>query len=108
MTDPIEIILSRSKQFAELTDVDEVLKGLSRLLKKMVKCRWAVVYLLDRTQHDFAPARSCGLPSRYLSLFREMPLVPDKLPLLKNMLHKKQHLLIPDAGESELLPLRFR
>ena len=108
MTDPIEIILSRSKQVAELTDVDEVLKDLSRILKKMVKCSWAAVYLLDRTERDFAPARSCGLPSRYLSLFREMPLVPDKLPLLKSMLHKKQHLLIPDAGESELLPLRFR
>ena len=57
---------------------------------------------------DFAPARSCGLPSRYLPLFREMPLVPAKLPLLKKMLHKKQHLLIADAGESELLTVRFR
>lgn len=108
MAEPIEKILSRSRQLVELTDVDEVLKDLSRLLKKLVKSSWIAVYLLDREQRDFAPARSCGLPSRYLPLFREMPLVPAKLPLLKKMLHKKQHLLIADAGESELLTVRFR
>jgi HD-GYP domain-containing protein (c-di-GMP phosphodiesterase class II) len=108
MEETIEKILSRSGKFAELADVDEVLKDLSRLLKKMVKSSWIAVYLLDREQRDFAPARSCGLPARYLSLFREMPLAPARLPLLKNMLRKKQHLQIPDAGESELLPPRFR
>src|SRR5664279_4462711 len=108
MEEPIENILSRSRKFAELADVDEVLKDLSRLLKKMVKSSWIAVYLLDREQRDFAPVRSCGLPTRYLSLFREMPLTPARLPLLKNMLRKKQHLQIADAGESELLPLRLR
>src|SRR5689334_17244212 len=101
MAEPIEKILSRSVQLAELADVDEVLKNLSRLLKKKVKSSWTAVYLLDRDQRDFAPARSCGLPSRYLPLFREMPLEPAKLPLLKKMQRKKQHLLIPDAGASE-------
>ncbi len=108
MADPVENILARSKQFAELADVDEVVKDLSRLLKKLVKCSWAAIYLLDREQRDFTPARSCGLPSRFLPLFREMPLAPDKLPLLKQMLRKKQYLQIPDAGESELLPPRLR
>ena len=108
MGEPIENILSRSRPFSELADVDEVLKDLSRLLKKMVKSSWIAVYLLDREQRDFAPVRSCGLPARYLPLFREMPLEPARLPLLKNMLRKKQHLQIADAGESELLPPRFR
>jgi HD-GYP domain-containing protein (c-di-GMP phosphodiesterase class II) len=108
MDEPIEKILSRSGRLAEMTDVDEVLKDLSRLLKKLLKSSWSAVYLIDREQRDFAPVRSCGLPSRYLSLFREMPLVTGKLPLLKNMMHKKQHLQIPDAGESELLTPRFR
>ena len=40
MAEPIEKILSRSRQFVELTDVDEVLKDLSRLLKKLVKSSW--------------------------------------------------------------------
>ncbi len=91
-----------------LADVDEVLKGLSRLLKRTVKSLWAVVYLLDRERHDFAPARSCGLPARYLPLFREMPLPPDKIPLLKTILRKKQHLLIPNAGASKLLTPKLR
>lgn len=91
-----------------LADVDEVLKGLSRLLKKTVQSLWAVVYLLDRERHDFAPARSCGLPARYLPLFREMPLPADKIPLLKAILRKKQHLLIPDAGASALLTPKLR
>jgi GAF domain-containing protein len=108
MSETVENFLSRSRKFAEEANVDEVLKDLSRLLKKMVKSSWIAVYLLDREQRDFAPARSCGLPTRYQSFFREMPLVPAKLPLLKNMLRKKQHLQIPDAGESELLPLNFR
>jgi HD-GYP domain-containing protein (c-di-GMP phosphodiesterase class II) len=108
MAEPIEKILSRSGRLAEMTDVDEVLKDLSRLLKKLVKSSWSAVYLLDPEQRDFAPARSCGLPSRYQNLFREMPLVTGKLPLLKNMMHKKQHLQIPDAGESDLLTPRFR
>jgi HD-GYP domain-containing protein (c-di-GMP phosphodiesterase class II) len=108
MADPIEKILSRPEQLAELADVDEVLKNLSHLLKKTVKSSWTAVYLLDRDQRDFAPARSCGLPSRYLPLFREMPLEPTKLPLLKKMLRKKQHLQIPDAAASELLPPALR
>jgi len=108
MEKPIETILSRNRPFSELADVDEVLNDLSRLLKKMVKSRWIAVYLLDREQRDFAPVRSCGLPARYLPLFREIPLEPARLPLLKNILRKKQHLQIADAGESELLPPRFR
>jgi HD-GYP domain-containing protein (c-di-GMP phosphodiesterase class II) len=108
MAEPIEKILSRSVQLAELADVDEVLKNLSHLLKKKVKSSWTAVYLLDRDQRDFAPARSCGLPSRYLPLFREMPLEPAQLPLLKKMLRKKQHLLIPDAAASELIPPALR
>jgi HD-GYP domain-containing protein (c-di-GMP phosphodiesterase class II) len=91
-----------------LADVDEVLKGLSRLLKKTVKSLWAVVYLLDRERHNFAPARSYGLPKRYLPLFREMPLPSDKVPLVADLLRKKQHLLIPDSGRSKLLPPKLR
>ncbi|HEY6871263.1 MAG TPA: HD domain-containing phosphohydrolase [Geobacteraceae bacterium] len=96
------------ERLAGLADVDEVLTGLSRLLKKTMKSLWAVVYLLDRERRDFAPARSCGLPSRYLPLFREMPLPSDKIPLLKTILRKKQHLLIPDAGASDLLTPKLR
>lgn len=103
MAEKTEKILSISRRLAESADVDEVLQNLCRLLKKTFKNNWAAVYLLDREQRDFAPARSCGLPSRYLPLFREMPLVPGKIPLLRSMLRKKQHLLIADAGESELL-----
>ncbi len=108
MAEKSEKIIAKSRKFAELDDVDEVLNDLSRLLKKLVKCSWSAVYLFDREQRDFAPVRSCGLPPRYVPLFREMPLAPDKLPLLKKLLLKKKHLQIPDAGESELLPLRFR
>ena len=96
------------ERLTSLADVDEVLKGLSRILRKTVKSLWTVVYLLDIEQRDFAPARSCGLPARYLPLFREMPLVPGKLPLLKTIIRKKQHLLIPDAGSSELLTPKLR
>ena len=96
------------ERLSGLADVDEVLRGLSRLLKKTVQSLWTVVYLLDRDQRDFAPARSCGLPARYLPLFREMPLVPGKLPLLKTIIRKKQHLLIPDAGSSDLLTPKLR
>ncbi len=108
MPQAAEKIFPQGSQFAELADVDEVLKDLSRLLKKMVKSSWIAVYLLDREQRDFAPAISCGLPERYAPLFREMPLVPAKLPLLKNLLRKKQYLQITDTEKSELLPLRFQ
>ena len=108
MPEKIEKALPISRRLTELADVDEVIKDLCRLLKKTYKNDWAVVYLLDREQRDFAPARSCGLPSRYLPLFREMPLVPSKIPLVKSILRKKQHLLIQDAGESELLSPTLR
>ena len=91
-----------------LADVDEVLKSLCRLLRKTVKGHWAVVYLFDRERNDFTPARSCGLPTRYRPLFREMPLPPDKIPLLKAILRKEKHLLLPDAGKSKLLTPKLR
>src|SRR5512144_2697824 len=108
MADTLEKYREGVDRLTGLTDVDEVMKGLSRLLRKTVQSLWTVVYLLDREQRDFAPARSCGLPARYLPLFREMPLVPAKLPLLKTIIRRKQHLLIPDAGGSEMLTPKLR
>jgi HD-GYP domain-containing protein (c-di-GMP phosphodiesterase class II) len=94
-------ILAGTQQLSALADPDEILQGLSRFLKKTVKSRWAVVYLLDQNRRDFAPARSAGLPSRYMRLFSEMPLLPEQFPLLKTIIRRKQHLLIMDAGQDE-------
>jgi HD-GYP domain-containing protein (c-di-GMP phosphodiesterase class II) len=108
MPDTFEKYRKGIDRLSGLADVDEVLNGLSRLLKKTVKSLWTVVYLLDREQREFAPARSYGLPARYLPLFRDMPLVPGKIPLLRTIVRKKQHLLIPDAGRAEMLTPKFR
>jgi HD-GYP domain-containing protein (c-di-GMP phosphodiesterase class II) len=108
MPEKVEKILSMSRSIAEQADVDEVLNNLARMLKRTLKGSWTAVYLLDRERRNFAPVRSSGLPARYRSLFREMPLEPGKLPLLKSMLRKKHHLLIPDTRESALLPPLFR
>jgi len=97
-----------SDQLAGLANVDEVLHSLARLLRTTVRSRWMVVYLLDRERRDFTPAHSSGLPARYRSMFRDMPLVPDKIPLLKAMLRKRQHMLIADAGTSRLLNPNLR
>jgi HD-GYP domain-containing protein (c-di-GMP phosphodiesterase class II) len=101
-------ILQAAEQLAKLTDVDTVMHDLSRLLKKTVNSRWSVIYLLDRERRDFTPARSCGLPARYLPLFREMPMAPDKIPLLKRLLREKHHLLLNDSGASKLLTPTLR
>lgn len=101
-------ILKGAERLAKLTDVDKVMQDLSRLLKKTVNSRWAVVYLIDRERRNFAPARSCGLPARYLPLFREMPMTPDKIPLLKKILRDKHHLLLNDSGVSTLLTPKLR
>jgi putative nucleotidyltransferase with HDIG domain len=108
MPDIFRKTIEESERLSTLADVDEVVKDLSRLLKKLVKSRWVTVYLLDREHRDFAPARSCGLPARYLFLFREMPLDPQKLPLVKDILRRKHHILIADAGTSELISPAFR
>ena len=91
-----------------LADVDEVLQGLARLLKKMFNSRWTVAYLLDREQRQFAPGRSCGLPARYIPLFKEIPLAPGKRPQLMKVLRKRQPFHIPDAGQWELLSPQIR
>lgn len=101
-------LIEESEQLGSLADVDEVIKNLARLLRKLVKSRWIAVYFFDRERRDFAPARSYGLPPRFLPIFREMPLVPDKIPLLKGMIRKKQHLLLTDPASSELLPPKLR
>src|SRR5512138_1314656 len=101
-------VIEDSRRLSTLRDVDEVLRGLSRLLKKTVRSGWAVVYLLDRERRDFAPARSCGMPPRYLPLFREMPLAPNKIPLLRTILQKKHHLQITNTESSRLLNPTFR
>lgn len=108
MVDTFSTVIEGSERLSSLVDVDEVVRDLSRLLRKLVKSRWIAVYFFDRERRDFAPARSYGLPSRFLPLFREMPLIPDKIPLLKGMLRKKQHLLLTDPAKSELLPPRLR
>jgi len=100
MPDIFRKTIEESERLASLADVDDVIKALSRLLKKLVKSRWVAVYLLDRERRDFAPARCCGLSPHFLPLFQEMPLDPERLPLIKEMLRKKRHLLITDAASS--------
>lgn len=107
MTD-IDTILQRTEQIARLGSVDDVVNGLSRLLKKTVKSRWVAVYLLDREHRDFLPARISGLPKRYVNLFREVPLKSEQVPLVKNLLRKRQHLLITETASSDLLTPEFR
>jgi HD-GYP domain-containing protein (c-di-GMP phosphodiesterase class II) len=101
-------VMVGTNRLATLDDVDEVVKDLSRLLKRTVKSRWTVVYLFDRERRDFSPARSCGLPERYLPMFERMPLMPDKVPALRTLIKKKQHLVINAGGGGRLLspPLR--
>ncbi len=108
MAETFREIVQAAIRLGSLADVDEVIKNLSRLLKKTVKSRWALIYFFDRQRRDFTPARSHGLPQRYQDLFWNTPLLPDQLPALKAMLRKKQHLLIADAGSSELLNADYR
>ncbi len=108
MTEKFINILQAAEKLTKLKDVDTVMRDLSRLLKKLVNSRWSVIYLIDRDQKDFTPARSYGLPTRYLPLFKEMPMSPENIPLLKKLLRKKKHLLLNDTGSSKLLTPTLR
>jgi len=101
-------ILQAAERLNNLNDVNMVMHDLSRLLKKVVNSRWSVIYLIDREQQNFTPARSYGLPVRYLPLVREMPMSPDKIPLLKKLLQGKRPLLLNDSGSSKLLTPALR
>jgi HD-GYP domain-containing protein (c-di-GMP phosphodiesterase class II) len=101
-------MLKRVAGLGSLSDLDTVLKSSSILLKNTANIRWALVYFFDREHHNFAPARGYGLPQRYIRLFANTPLHPDKLPLLKSVLLKKQHILISDTETSELIHPAYR
>jgi hypothetical protein len=100
MKDTFGKMLARVGRLGSLSDLDEVIRTYSILLKNTVNIRWALVYFFDREQADFAPARGYGLPQRYIQLFENTPLHPDKVPIFKSMLLKKQHLLIDDTATS--------
>ena len=108
MADIFKSIIEGSERLSNLDDINEVVKNLSQLLRKMVKSRWIAAYFFDRDRRDFTPVHSAGLPRRYQPAFRTMPLASATIPLLKGLLQKKQHLLITDTGSSELLNPRFR
>lgn len=108
MTDKFINILQAAERLTKLTDVDTVMHDLSLLLKKLVNSRWSVIYLMDHERRDFSPAMSYGLPIRYLPLFQEMPMSPEKIPLLKKLLRGKRHLLLNDSGTSKLLTPKLR
>ena len=100
-------VIAGTQRLGGLDDVDEVLTRLSRLLKRTVKSRWIVVYLLDRERNDFAHARSCGLPKRYQPLFAKLPLAPERIPLLKTLIKKHQHMVITNGQNEQNLPPRL-
>ncbi len=108
MTSYIDRIFEHTEQITRLGSVDEVVKGLAHLLKRTVKTRWAAVYLLDRDRSGFLPARISGVPRRYMPIFREMPLNPETIPLVKSLLRKRQHILITESESSDLLTPDFR
>ncbi len=94
MTEKLTAIFEEAERRARLVDVDHVVQSLWRLLEKTVNCKWAVVYLLDRERREFTPGRACSLPSRYLPLLKEIPLLPGKIPLLNKLLRERHHLLL--------------
>lgn len=108
MQDAYGKMLKKVARLGSLSDVDDVLKTSSILLKKIAQIRWALVYFFDRDLQNFTPARGYGLPQRYIRLFDNTPLHPDKLPFLKSLLLKKQHLLITDPGTSDMVNPAFR
>lgn len=108
MAEKSDKALQRVASLGTLVDVDEVVKNLALILRKTVHVRWVLVYFYDRERRNFSPARGYGLSERYMSIFREAPLVPDKVPLLKTMLRRRQHILITDTATSELIPPRYR
>jgi putative nucleotidyltransferase with HDIG domain len=91
-----------------LTVEDEVLRGLALLLKKSLHARWATVYFRNRERTGFDPVRASGLPPRQLHLFQQLPVPAERVPLLKNILHKRKHLMISAADASEMLPAALR
>lgn len=97
--------LSRLSHFK---DEDEVLLNLTRMLKRQVKCRWVVLYLMERENQSFAPARSCGLPKEWEPLFHSLPLLPSKQGVIRHIIAKRRHLVIADPGHSELLSPFFQ
>ena len=108
MQDAYGKMLKKVATLGNLSDMDDVIKNSSILLKKIAHIRWALVYFFDRELQNFTPARGYGLPQRYIRLFENTPLHPDKLPLFKSMLLKKQHLLITDPGASDMVEPAYR
>ncbi len=101
-------MLKKVARLGNLSDMDDVIKTSSILLKKIADIRWALVYFFDRELQDFTPARGYGLPQRYIRLFEKTPLHPDKLPLFKSILLKKQYLLITDPDTSDMVKPSYR
>jgi HD-GYP domain-containing protein (c-di-GMP phosphodiesterase class II) len=103
MTYNFHKIIEKRELITRLGSVDEVVKGLSHLLKRTVKSRWAAIYLLDSEHRNFLPARISGIPRNQLHLFRNMALNPGDIPFLGNMISKKQHLIITGGKRLDFL-----
>lgn len=108
MKDAYGKMLNKVARLGSMSDLDDVIKTSSILLKNIADIRWALVYFFDRELQGFTPARGYGLPHRYIRLFENTPLHPDKLPVLKSILLKKQHLLITDTGTSDMIHPAYR
>ena len=96
MTFDIHTIFAKTGEIARLGSVDEVIKGLSRLLKRTVNSRWVAVYLLDDDHQNFLPARISGIPHSQLPFFSNMALNPGEIPLLKKLIRNKQHITLTE------------
>jgi putative nucleotidyltransferase with HDIG domain len=108
MQDAYGKMLKKVARLGSLSDLDDVIKTSSILLKSTADIRWALVYFFDGEHQNFTPARGYGLPQRYIRLFENTPLHPDKLPAFKSMLLKKQHLLISDTRSSDMVNPAYR
>lgn len=99
----IHKIFEGAGQIARMGSVDEVVSGLSRLLKRTVKSRWVAVYLLDSTNLNFLPARISGIPRGQIPLFRDVALNPGEIPLLRKLIRKRKHLIITGGTKFDFL-----
>lgn len=108
MKDAYGKMLRKVARLGTMSDLDDVIRTSSILLKNIADIRWALVYFFDRERQGFTPAKGYGLPQRYIKLFENTPLNPDKITLLKSMILEKRHLLITDTGTSEMVHPAYR
>jgi len=99
-----ETLLQVAAAISGLTDLDKLLKTTLQQVVELLNADRSIAWLWDEEQKVFYPREVYGFSEPMILSLKALRLSPNEVPILGELLHRKEPLAVEDALHTTLIP----